>query len=117
MPEVSSTSALPEPTRLGSTSLASSAAHERGNEQPNVANSEEHLEDPSGPAQESGGRGADDATLGVDVVEMSQSGTVPSHEIFLYSTDELAVLAESFFQQRNGNIVDAAGDWWNSGNL
>jgi hypothetical protein len=34
-----------------------------------------------------------------------------------YSNDELAVLAESFFQQRNGNIVGGVDEWWNTGNL
>jgi hypothetical protein len=36
---------------------------------------------------------------------------------FAYSNDELAVLAESFFQQRNGNIVGNVDEWWNTGNL
>jgi len=34
---------------------------------------------------------------------------------FLYSDDELAVLAESFFQQRPE--IEGVNDWWNSGNL
>ena len=34
-----------------------------------------------------------------------------------YSNDELAVLAESFFQQKNGNIVGGVDEWWNTGNL
>lgn len=33
---------------------------------------------------------------------------------FMYSDDELAVLAESFFQQRP---EDGMNDWWNNGNL
>ena len=34
---------------------------------------------------------------------------------FLYSDDELAVLAESFFQQRPE--MEGMNDWWNNGNL
>ena len=34
----------------------------------------------------------------------------------LYSDDELAVLAESFFQQRS-EFEEGMDDWWNTGNL
>jgi hypothetical protein len=50
----------------------------------------------------------DFASGGVDVAERS----VP----FLYSDEELAVLEESFFQQRP-DLGPEVDDWWSAGNL
>ena len=36
---------------------------------------------------------------------------------FVYSDEELAVLAESFFNQRADFDPSMNNDWWNSGNL
>ena len=48
---------------------------------------------------------------------MEGQGIGVQDPLLTYSNDELAVLAESFFQQRNGNIVGGVDEWWNTGNL
>lgn len=44
-------------------------------------------------------------------------GEMGEQDEIMYSNDELAVLAESFFQQRQGNILGNVDEWWASGNL
>ena len=86
--EIAQTSALPEPTPVDKQDFSNSVP----NSVRNSARPEEGLGDP----QFGGARQAD----------------VP----FLYNEDELAVLAESFFQQR-GEFDGNVDNWWNTGNL
>jgi hypothetical protein len=93
--EVSNASALPEPTRLDTASRPNSAADVQTNDGAGIMGLEVE--------SQSMGLGAGVGGVGQDP--------------FTYSNDELAVLAESFFQQRNGNIVGSVDEWWNTGNL
>lgn len=93
--DVSNASALPEPTRLNTASRSDSAGQDLGGS----------MEGATGLLNLSmGGVSLDGQGMGVQ-------------DPFTYSNDELAVLAESFFQQRNGNIVGNVDEWWNTGNL
>lgn len=65
----------------------------------------------SGAGQMDGGAGMMGLELGMD------GQGIGVQDPLTYSNDELAVLAESFFQQRNGNIVGGVDEWWNTGNL
>jgi hypothetical protein len=91
--EVSNASGLPEPTRLDTASRPDS-------ENKNVG---------GGPLE--GERGIMDLGMGLGGQGMG------AQDAFTYSNNELAVLAESFFQQRNGNIVGSVDEWWIAGNL
>ena len=98
--EVSNASALPEPTRLDTAGRPESAAGQADGGE---------LGGPAGLER-----------LGIETigeVGMGIGDPVEGQDGFTYSSDELAVLAESFFQQRNGNIVGSVDEWWNTGNL
>ena len=90
--EVSNASALPEPTRLD-TARPESAGQRR------VAET----------------LGGSSGLAGLEVGGEGQGLVV--QDALSYSDDELAVLAESFFQQRSGNLVGSVDEWWNTGNL
>jgi hypothetical protein len=93
--EVSNASILPEPTRLDDASHSDSVVQE-----------------PLGDILND----TDISGLGFRT-ESTDRQRPSSHEGFVYSDDELAVLAENFFQQRGGNIVRSVDDWWQTGNL
>lgn len=63
----------------------------------------------------------DFASASATPVALGSNGNAAGMKIpFLYSDDELAVLAESFFNQNQraeGGYELGSGDWWNSGNL
>lgn len=98
--EVSNASALPEPTRLDTASRTESAA------------------DQADGGELGGSAGLEGLGIGtIGGAGIGIGGPMEGQDGFMYSNDELAVLAESFFQQRNGNIVGSVDEWWNTGNL
>lgn len=72
---------------------------------------------PDSTVQDQAGGPSDEGTSDMGLGLGIEGQAIGIQDAFTYSNDELAVLAESFFQQRNGNIVGNVDEWWNTGNL
>lgn len=106
--EIAQTSPLPEPTRVERQDFVSTSQNATGRR---------------------GVSGEDTTPSGIMGFEMPNVigvdagiglGGVGSGHIeipFVYSDEELAVLADSFFNQRGDLETGMTSDWWNSGNL
>lgn len=89
------TSPLPEPTRVDNQDFVSDDVGSGGGESSRQQQSAVGVESMSG------------------VLNSQAQIDVP----FVYSDEELAVLAESFFSQRGELDPNLNNDWWNTGNL
>lgn len=95
--EIASTSPLPEPTRVEGQDFVSGVTPR------NVVGG-------SGPARQQYLQPAGGSSAG-------SLGNVQLDVPFVYSDEELAVLAESFFNQKDGFDAGIGSEWWNTGNL
>ena len=93
--EIASTSPLPEPTRVEGQDFVSGDTP-RGGASVSGLSQQQYLQ--------SGEQMANSSSMQMDVPIM-------------YSDDELAVLAESFFNQKDSFDAGVGSEWWNTGNL
>lgn len=101
MVEVTDMSSLPTPTRLES--AAGLTRHSAETPSAARSNGRSHMDTNNNV----------DPLLGADLGNTNFYGYMPEP---VYSNDELAVLADSFFNQRE-NFMGSVDEWWRTGNL
>lgn len=99
--EIATTSPLPEPTRVEGQDFVSDVSATQ------TPSRDQQLQ----AQQQQGNRDA----LGMS--SNDAGGSAQMDVPIMYSDEELAVLAESFFSQRGEFDSGMGGDWWNTGNL